>query len=221
MADTVSTSAEGRVRWRRSGAMFAFAAAGGAILMALTAQGIVAAQFAISGVPFTVTSTKLEGTGFEQFGFLDSMAPGSPNADNTLGAPPNQGNTGGQVVVVVSVIQSATLDNICQSVNLGGTNLKITAGSPGHPVVASMLTVDSDLLTGDATFSNIVIGQDPSTFDKVHDPRTGAAVTGPLGDFGQQADSVQIVNLRQDNFATTAASFSLPGLVLGFSPDGC
>jgi Family of unknown function (DUF6230) len=217
MAESVSpvSSAEGRVRWRRFGAMLAVAAAGGAILMALTAQGIVAAQFAISGVPFTVTSTKLAGTGFEQFGFLDSMPPGSPNASNTQGAVPNQGDTGGQVVVVVSAIQSATLDNICQSVNLGGTNLKITAGSPSNPVRAQTLVVDSDLLTGDATFTNITIGQDPSTFDKV------PGVVGPLGDFGQQADTVQILNLRQDNFSTTAASFSLPGLTLGFSPDGC
>jgi hypothetical protein len=46
-------------------------------------------------------------------------------------------------------------------------------------------------------------------------------VTGPLGDFGQQADSVVITNLRQDNFATTAATFSLPGLTLGFSNTGC
>jgi hypothetical protein len=177
---------------------------------------VLAAQFAISGVPFTVTSSRLDGAGFEQFGFFDSMAPNSPNASNCLGASPaNQGNCGGTVLVAVSAIRSATLSNLCQSVNLGGTNLKITAGGGGRPVQATTLVVDSDLLQGDATFNNIAIGQDPSTFTQV------PGVTGPLGDFGQQADSVVITNLRQDNFATTAATFTLPGLTLGFSNTGC
>jgi hypothetical protein len=208
--------AEGRVRWRRAGALFVSAVAAGAVLMALTAQGVLAAQFAISGVPFTVTSDRLEGTGFEQFGFLDNMATNSPNASNCLGASPaNQGNCGGTVLVAVSAIKSATLSNICQSINLGGTNLKITAGGAGHPVQATTLVADSDLLQGDATFTNIAIGQDASTVTEV------PGVTGPLGDFAQQADAVTIVNLRQDNFATTAATFSLPGLTLTFANTGC
>jgi Family of unknown function (DUF6230) len=218
MADGDSTARadEGRVRWRRAGAMFAAAAAAGAVLMALTAQGVLAAQFAISGTPFTVTSTQLQGTGFEQFGTLDFMAPNSPNASFCVSqSPANQGQCNGVVVVAVSAIKSATLSDICQSVAVGNFNLKITAGSAGHPVQASTLVVDSDLLTGDATFNNIVIGQDPSTFTEV------PGVTGPLGDFGQQADSVTINNLRQENFATTAATFTLPGLNLGFGPTGC
>ncbi|TMC03978.1 MAG: cholesterol esterase [Chloroflexi bacterium] len=216
MADGNPPMDEGRIRWRRAGAMLAAAAAAGAVLVVLTAQGILAAQFAISGVPFTVTSTRLDGTGFEQFGFFDSMTPNSPNASNCLGAATaNQGNCGGTVLVAVSAIKSATLSDLCQSVNLGGTNLKITAGGGGRPVQATTLVVDSDLLTGDATFNNIAIGQDASTFTEV------PGVTGPPGDFGQQADSVTITNLRQDNFATTAAAFSLPGLTLTFSDTGC
>jgi hypothetical protein len=195
--------------------MLLASAVAGSVLVALTAQGVLAAQFAISGIPFTVTATKLSGTGFEQFGNLDSMAPNSPIASNTQGQPPNQGDTGGVVVVVTSAIASATLTNLCQSINLGGTNLKLTAGTGSTPVSANTLVVDSDLLTGDASFNNISIGQDASTVDKV------PGVTGPLGDFAQAADSVTITNLRQDNFATTAASFTLPGLRLGFSDTGC
>src|SRR5215472_2093563 len=99
----------GRTRWSRAGLMLASAAAAGAVLMALTAQGVVAAQFAISGQPFTVTSTSLQGTGFEQFGALDNMA-------GTADTNPNFGTTGGQVLVVTSAISSATLSNLCQSV---------------------------------------------------------------------------------------------------------
>lgn len=207
---------EGRVRWRRFGAMLGAATAVGAVLVVLTAQGVLAAQFAISGLPFVVTSTKLQGTGFEQFGGLDNMAPNSPNATNTQSQTPvNQGNTGGQVLVVTSAIQSATLANLCQSVSLGAVSLKITAGSGSTPVTADTLVVDSDLLTGDASFGNIAIGQDASTLNQVK------GVTGPLGDFGQQSDTVTITNLRQENFATTAASFTLPGLTLTFAGSGC
>src|SRR5690349_18804904 len=107
---------EGGVRWRRAGAMLAAAAAAGAVLMTLTAQGVLAAQFAISGIPFTVTSARLDGTGFEQFGFLDQMAANSPNASNCQGASTaNQGDCGGAVLVAVSAIKQATLSNICQS----------------------------------------------------------------------------------------------------------
>lgn len=202
---TPSASARrGRVRLRRAAVMAVPACAAAATLMVLTAQGALAAQFAISGMPFTVTADRLQGQGFEQFGALDNMVPNSPNA----------GSTGGQVLVVVSVIRSASLDNLCQSVALGGTNLRITAGASGTPVTASHLTTDSDEMSGDASFRNIEIGGDSSTFTK-------AGVAGPVGVFGQQADSVTIEHLRQNNYATTAAAFKLPGLHLSFSRQGC
>ncbi|MCZ9339071.1 DUF6230 family protein, partial [Streptomyces sp. TRM76130] len=67
---------------------------------------------AVSGMAFTVTATELDGTGFAQFGGLDHMAENSPNA----------GDTGGEVLVVTSVIKEAKLTKLCQSVDLGGTN---------------------------------------------------------------------------------------------------
>jgi hypothetical protein len=194
----------GRIRFRRAAVMAVPACAVAAGMMVLTARGALAAQFTISGMPFTVTADKLEGTGFEQFGGLDNMADNSPNA----------GSTGGQVLVMVSAIKSAKLTNLCQSVDLGGTNLLITAGSGSSPVSASHLTTDSTDISGDAAFNNIEIGGDASTFTK-------AGVAGPLGVFGQQADTVTIDNLRQTNYATTAATFSLPGLHLRFSDKGC
>nr|WP_243766281.1 DUF6230 family protein [Streptomyces sp. GC420] len=175
-----------------------------ATLMILTAEGALGVQFAISGMPFTVTATELKGTGFEQFGGLDQMAEGSPN----------EGDTGGQVLVVVSAIKDATLTKLCQSVDLGGTNLLITAGGGADKVRASNLTTDSTELSGNASFDNIEIGNDASTLTK-------AGVKGPIGVFSQQADTVSITNLRQTNYATTAAVFRLPGLKLRFSDTGC
>ncbi|MFD0278507.1 DUF6230 family protein [Kitasatospora sp. NPDC127111] len=194
----------GRVRLRRTALMAVPAVAAGAVLMTLTAQGVLAAQFAISGMPFTVTADNLDGVGFEQFGSLDHMIEGSPN----------QGDTGGQVLVAVSAIKQAELTKLCQSVDLGGINLLIKAGDAGTPVTATDLTTDSDLLSGDASFKNIEIGGDASTFTK-------AGVKGLPGVFGQQADTVNIKNLRQHNYATTAGAFKLPNLRLSFSSEGC
>ncbi|MFF7588421.1 DUF6230 family protein [Kitasatospora purpeofusca] len=194
----------GRVRLRRTALMAVPAVAAGAVLMALTAQGVLAAQFDISGMPFVVTADSLDGVGFEQFGSLDHMIKDSPNA----------GDTGGQVLVAVSAIKEASLTKLCQSVELGGINLLIRAGDAGTPVTATDLTTDSDLLSGDAEFKNIEIGGDASTYTK-------AGVQGLPGVFGQQADTVKIRNLRQHNYATTAGAFKLPNLRLSFSSEGC
>jgi hypothetical protein len=201
----------GGVRWKRFGGMLALTGAVTAGLVALTASGVLAANFSISGMPFTVTATKLHGEGFEQFATLDQMIPDSPN----------QGDTGGQMVLIVSAIDRAELTRLCQSVSLGGINLKITAGDAGTDVSARALVVDSDLISGDADFQRINVGQDASTFDKVTDPATGKVIKGGEGVFGQQADSVDILNLRQNNYATTAARFTLPHLRMAFTGDGC
>jgi hypothetical protein len=205
MPEEVTTpSRRGRVRLRRAAVLAVPAGLLGATMMVLTAQGVLAAQLSISGMPFTVTADKLEGQGFEQFGKLDSMIDNSPNA----------GSTGGQVLVVVSAIKKAQLTNLCQSVDLGGTNLLIRAGRGSTKVEATTLATDSTLVQGDASFGNIEIGNDASTLTK-------GGVAGPAGVFGQQSDTVTINNLRQTNYATTAATFTLPGLTLSFSDNGC
>jgi Family of unknown function (DUF6230) len=195
----------GGIRWRRFGAMLIASGAITGALVVLTAEGALGVQFSISGIPFTVTADKLTGEGFEQFATLDSMAPGSPNA----------GTTGGQLVLIVSAIRSATLTNMCQSIALGGEYMKITAGGGSTPVSADTLVVDSSSITGDASFSNMNVGQDASTLNEV------PGVTGAKGLFSQQADTVTINNLRQTNYATTAGTFTLPGLSMSFSSTGC
>ena len=207
--ETVPTA--GGVRWKRFGAMFAITGAVTAGMVALTASGVLAANFSISGMPFTVTATNLHGDGFEQYATLDNMIDNSPNA----------GDTGGQMVLIVSAINQAQLTKLCQSVDLGAIKLKITAGDDGNKVQARALVVDSDLIQGDADFTNINVGQDASTFDKVTDPNTGKKIKGGEGVFGQQADTVDINNLRQNNYATTASRFTLPHLRMAFTGSGC
>jgi hypothetical protein len=190
-ADPAEPAPQGRVRWRRFAILFIPAMAAAAVLVALTTEGVLAASISVSGSAFKVSSSQLKGTGFEQFG----------------GAVTD--SKGGQHPVAISAIKSASLANLCQSVSVGPITLRITAGG-GTPATASNLIVDSDNLSGDATFNNIVIGQDAGTLNEV------PGVTGPSGGFAQQADSVTIDNLRQNTWLTTAGSFTLPGFNLTF-----
>jgi Family of unknown function (DUF6230) len=184
---------EGRVRWRRFAIMFVPAMAAAATLVGLTAGGVLAASVSVSGSAFEVSSSQLNGTGFDQFGGVVQEINGTPH------------------LVAISAIKSASLADLCQSVTVPGVGiaLRITAGGGGNPATASNLIVDADQQSGDATFNNITIGQDASTL-------TSGGVAGPAGGFGQQADSVTINNLRQHTWLTTAGTFKLPGFSLSF-----
>jgi Family of unknown function (DUF6230) len=182
----------GRVKWRR----FAIAAVPTAIvaglLIGLTAEGAIASSISVSGEEYLITASKLTGTGFEQYG---GQIPGA------RGSQP----------VIISAIHSATLTNLCQSVTIGPITLHLTAGGNGTPVSAQNLIVDASGQTGsEAVFHNISIGLDAGTLSE--DP--GAA--GAAGGFGQQADSMEIDNLVQHTWLTTAGTFTLPNLSLGF-----
>jgi hypothetical protein len=180
------------VRWRRFAILFVPAMAVAAVLVALTTEGVLAASISVSGSAFEVSSTQLKGTGFEQFGGVVTDSKGN------------------QHPVAISAIKSASLANLCQSVSVGPLTLRITAGGGSSPAQATNLIVDSDNLSGDATFGNIVIGQDAGTLNQV------PGVAGQSGGFGQQADTVTIDNLRQNTWLTTAGSFTLPGFGLKF-----
>ena len=189
---TVTSLPQGRVRWRRLAVILVPAAALTAVLVGLTANGAIAASLSVSGQEFLVTSSQLNGTGFEQFG-------GQVTGSN------------GTQPVVVSAIHSATLSHLCQQVTVGGVSLTLRAGDGSTPVAATNLIVDASGQSGsEAVFHNITIGQDSGSLNE--DPGAG----GPAGGFGQEADSVTIDNLVQHTWLTTAGTFTLPGLTLGF-----
>jgi hypothetical protein len=195
----LSRRPQGQTRWRRFALIMLPALAVVGLLVVLTSQSVLAVSFSISGTPFVVTASELRGQGFEQFGVLDH---------SVLRVLPGHTN---QIVLTANAIRSATLTDLCQSVTVGGLTLRITAGNAGSPVRATDLVVDADVLSGSlARFTNIHIGQDASTLTEV------PGVRGPKGDFAQQADTVTITNLRQHAYATTAGTFTLPNLHLGF-----
>ncbi len=193
-----SARPRGRVRWRRFAIMLVPSLGAAGALVGLTASGVLASSISVSGSPFVVTASQLKGTGFAQYG--SSVTPAGQS----------------ETPVAVSVIQSADLTNLCQSVSLpGGLTLKLTAGGGGTAVHADNLVVAADHLGGDATFSNIVIGQDAGSLGA-----SGAYPPPTAGGFGESASAVTINNLYQHTWLTTAGTFSLPGLSLGFTTSG-
>jgi len=203
---TKPVKAEGRVRYRRAAIPGLAALATTGALVVLTAQGALGVQFAISGMPFVVTADHLQGNNFQQFGGLDNAI----DKNN-----PWLKSSNGQAVVMTSVIGDAKITNLCQSVNLVGINLVIRAGTGSKPVEATNLVLDSTDLSGDASFNNIQIGRDAGDLTEV------PSVQGNKYTFAQQADSVSIDNVRQDSYATTASTFSLPVLSMSFQSKGC
>jgi hypothetical protein len=186
------TSPQGRVKWRRFAMVAVPAVIVAGALIGLTAEGAIASSISVSGEQYLITASKLTGTGFEQFG---GTVPG----------------TSGDEPVIISAIHNATLANLCQSVTIGPITLHLTAGGDGTPVSAQNLVVDASGQTGsEAIFHNITIGQDAGTLSE--DP----GADGSSGGFGQQADSMEIDNLVQHTWLTTAGTFTLPDLSLGF-----
>jgi len=181
-------------------------AATAAIGVAL-AQGALAASFSVSGQSFKVTADKLDGTGFVQYGAIDS----GYNLDGSKTAHP----------VAVSGVKSASITNMCQSVVtpniplLGSVSLTLKAGGDGTPVEADNLYIDVADLTADATFHGIDIGvaaKDANKGPGIHSGDTA----NPYG-FAQQAESVTLTNVKQTAWATTAGTFKLSGLKMSVS----
>ncbi|MGH8882084.1 MAG: DUF6230 family protein [Stackebrandtia sp.] len=181
----------GHTRWRVFGllAIPSLLLSGGMLLA--TANGAMATSFAVSATSFKITADHLEGEGFSQYGSVDL------DADD-------------QIHPVAPVgIASAKIYNLCQSAvfdaGFGEMTIRISAGTD-EPVEATNLVLDTDALSGDAEFSDIEIGRDASSMDTVPGHQ------GQAGMFGQQADTIVIDDVRQNNWATSAGTFTLNDL---------
>lgn len=189
----------GRTSWRRFAMLLvpAVAAVGG-LLFGVSA-GAFPAQFTVSGQQFKVSADELRGEGFVQVPGWDETAEGE------------------NIPVARSIINQAELDNLCQSVAVpdglistifpGAEHivLRIEAGGGGDPATATNLVIGLDQLSGDATFTNIEIGNDAADI-------SGADALA--GQFGQRSDRIVIENLRQTSTSTSAGTFRLTGLDL-------
>jgi hypothetical protein len=171
------------------------------------AQGALAASFSVSGQSFKVTADKLVGTGFSQYGAIDS----GYTLDGKKTAHP----------VAVSAFKNASITNMCQSVVtpniplIGSVSLQLTAGGGGTPVEAENLYIDVEDLAADATFKNIDIGVAAKDLNKGPGIKSGDTAN-PYG-FSQQAESATLTDVKQTAWATTAGTFKLSGLKMSLS----
>lgn len=198
MKDAEGNLVLGRTRWRRFAvAVVPSAAAAGAIVFGI-ATGAIAASFNVSGEQFKVSASSLHGEDFRQYSDVDRMVNGK------------------LIPVARSTMADATLTNLCQSVNVKNPLgvkivLRIEAGKDaGNPVTANNLSIGMTELTGDATFTNIQIGRDGGEVSG----NTGLYPNGLGTTFAQSAEEVDITDLQQIAYDTSAGTFALKGLSL-------
>ncbi|MGW6391545.1 DUF6230 family protein [Streptomyces sp. NPDC055103] len=216
----MKSQVRGGTRWKRFALVMVPSVAATAAIGVGLAQGALAASFAISGQEFKVSTDKLVGTEFVQYG---SVAKGHKLDGTPFGAP-----------VAVSGFDTAKITNMCQSVvtpvpGLGDITLRLEAGGSDaakggdedKQVFAKDLYLDVSYLSADAEFKNIDIGVAAGQLDnggpKNEDnarqgiqPNTEASPHG----FGQRASDVTLTKVKQKAWATTAATFRLPDLSL-------
>ncbi|GAA2627608.1 DUF6230 family protein [Streptomyces vastus] len=203
----MESQVRGGTRWKRFAVvMVPSVAATAAIGMAL-ANSALAASFSVSGQSFKVTTKELKGTGFSQYGAIDS----GYTLDGKKTSHP----------VAVSAFKQATIKELCQSVVtpnipvLGNVSLILKAGGGKTPVEAENLYIDVADLKADAEFRNIDIGVAAGDANKGPGIAKGDKAN-PFG-FAQQADSVLLKDVEQTAWATTAGTFKLSGLTMKLS----
>jgi len=189
--------ARGGTRWKRFAVVMVPSVAATAAIGVALSQGALAASFSVSGQQFKVTADKLDGTGFVQYGAVDSTK-------------------AGKKPVAVVGFNSAQIRNLCQSVVVpvpvfGDVTMKLSAGAGNGPKVeAKKLYIDADDISANATFNNIDIGVSADDTTKGPGPSKGDKYLP--GSFAQQADSATFEDVKQRAWATTAGTFKLSGL---------
>jgi hypothetical protein len=200
----------GKTRWKRFAVVMVPTIAATAVVGVSIAQGALAASFSVSGQQFKVSAGKLYGTDFRQYG---TVLDGTPTSSNPSGKDP----------VAVSGFDKATINQLCQSVDFpvpllgdftlridaGGTYNAITKKATGPVVKATGLFISmNDLKADTAVFKTMNIGVATGTVG------TATGQTTTAGAFAQTAASATLTGVKQEAWATSAATFSLNGLHL-------
>jgi hypothetical protein len=200
----MESQVRGGTRWKRFAVVMVPSVAATAAIGVALAQGALAASFSVSGQSFKVTADQLDGTGFSQYGAIDS---GYTLKGEKTAHP-----------VAVSAFKSAQIKNMCQSVVtpdiplIGSVSLMLKAGGGNTPVKAENLYIDVEDLSADATFRGIDIGVAAKDANKGPGIKKGDTAN-PYG-FAQQAYSATLKNVKQTAWATTAGTFKLSDLKL-------
>ncbi|MFD7875768.1 DUF6230 family protein [Streptomyces sp. NPDC059766] len=214
----MESQVRGGTRWKRFAVVMVPSVAATACIGIALAQGALAASFSVSGQSFKVTAQELHGDGFAQYGAVDV------GTDLKGKGPDIHG-------VAVSSFQTARIQKMCQSVVtpdvpvLGSVTLTLTAGDSSEEakqVKADNLYIDVEGLDADkAVFTGIDIGvaagnTAASKGGKGPGMKGGSEQANPFG-FAQQATKADLYGVKQTAWATTAGTFTLPGLGMHLS----
>ncbi|MFJ8632767.1 DUF6230 family protein [Streptomyces sp. NPDC093568] len=206
----MESQVRGGTRWKRFAVVMVPSVAAAAAVGVGLAQGALAASFSVSGQQFKVKAGELHGTGFAQYGGIDSVYTSTSGEKKT------------QVPVAISSFDNATIKNMCQSVKteiplIGKTiYLRLDAGKT-KDVEASKLYIDVAQLDADAEFTNIDIGV--AVKDKTRGPDVKRGENVLPGGFAQQAERADLYGVEQTAWATTAGTFKLSGLSMKLGTD--
>ncbi|MEW2119192.1 DUF6230 family protein [Streptomyces sp. NPDC005474] len=207
----MESQVRGGTRWKRFAVVMVPSVAATACIGVALAQGALAASFSVSGQSFKVKAQYIDGQGFSQYGAVDM-----DDSKTKEGTHP----------VAVSAFANATIQNMCQSVvtpNIpffGTATLTLTAGKSADEdkqVHASNLYIDVEHLgAGKAVFHDMNIGVAGKALK--NPPMKGGKELADGNGFGQQADRAELFDVEQTAWATTAGTFTLPGLSMDVSP---
>ncbi|MFF9365806.1 DUF6230 family protein [Streptomyces griseoluteus] len=209
----MESQVRGGTRWKRFAVVMVPSVAATAVIGVALAQGALAASFSVSGQSFKVTADTLNGTGFSQYGAIDS---GYTLTGEKTAHP-----------VAVSAFSNATIHKMCQSVvtpgipGIGSVTLRLTAGESSDPkkqVEAENLYIDVEDLGADATFHDINIGVAGKDLKGpgIKSGEIANKQANPYG-FAQEATRAELTGVKQTAWATTAGTFKLNGLHMGLS----
>ncbi|OUD01903.1 DUF6230 family protein [Streptomyces swartbergensis] len=198
----MESQVRGGTRWKRFAVVMVPSVAAAACVGVGLAQGALAASFSVSGQQFKVSAEHLKGTGFAQYGGIDTVY------------ETTEGKSTKPVPVAISSFKTAKITNMCQSVatpipGIGTVYLRLDAGRE-KPVTAKNLYIDVAQLDANATFEDIDIGVAVRDQNRGPDVKQGEKVLP--GGFAQQAKTATLTKVEQTAWATTAGTFTLNGL---------
>ncbi len=201
----MESQVRGGTRWKRFAVVMVPSVAATACIGVALAQGALAASFSVSGQSFKVKADYIHGEGFSQYGAVD------------MGSSATKENTH---PVAVSAFSDARIQNMCQSVVtpripfFGTATLQLRAGDSNDEkkqVTAKNLYIDVENLDAEkAVFSDMNIGVAAGSLD--NPPMKGGSEKSDPNGFAQEAGKVDLYGVKQTAWATTAGTFTLPGL---------
>jgi hypothetical protein len=207
MKDVMGAQVLGGTKWKRFALVMVPTIGIAGAMTVMMAEGVLASSFSVSGQAFQVSADQLDGTTFVQTGTVLADSGGNQHA------------------VAVAGIKSATITNMCQSVDvplpIGGAHLTIVlrAGqAAGSPVTATDLVLDTDQVnSADAEFTGVTIGADAAD---VANQTKIAGLNGVQGGFAQEVDHAVLNGVTQHAYSTTAGTMHLNGLSISAAFNG-